>query len=77
MDRSVAEPIVPFVLYIILGLDFLLPTVIFIINEFSGRISDDESRRESNSSNVVHMICVLKLALISELKLISVCLFNI
>ena len=48
VDRSATEPSVPFVLYIILGVDFLLPTIIFIVNEFSGRITENGSKSKGN-----------------------------
>ena len=56
IDRSVTEPSVPYVLYIILGLDFLLPTLIFIVNEFSGRITDEGSKREGNNKLIFYKI---------------------
>ena len=38
VDKSIQNPGIPLVLYTILALDFLIPTLIFVINECSGRI---------------------------------------
>lgn len=71
VNRNQSDPAVAMVLYTILALDFIVPTLIFVINECSARL--ENKRRRAGIKKAQYSVVIEKYNYNEFLELSSIC----